>query len=179
MQYKINSIPLQSRRGNYNLVTLPANPLIWEPRILDLNTPRHLDVITEVTMACNHELHLHKYWQNEPDWNIEAYQEFYTELFSLAWIIGRPADRYNIMMHPACCLTLVQFHQNRLIAYSRSTDMRNGYFSDRLVLDYLAQHINEAYPESDKITSIEWFMAIPHVYEKKGIARLSEEWFDK
>lgn len=173
MQYKLIDVPLPSRRGNYNLAILDSNPLRWEPVPLDMNNERVLEVIREVWFAQNKQLEYHKYWQNEPVEFIQAYQSFYAELFSLEWL-HKNEDRHNIVVNKDCCLTLVQYTNHKLIAYSRSTDMRNGYHSDRLLLNYLAQQINSERPDCQVIT-IEWHLAIPHVYLKKGIARLEDK----
>lgn len=170
MQYKLGNETLKSRRGDYQLALLDTNPIIWTPKPIDLETQRHRDVSDEITYALIGRLGEHKYWANEPlDW-IKAYQDFYIELFKLNWLHERD-DRHNIVVSPTCCLTLVQYHNHRLIAYSRSTDMRNGYFSDRLLLNFLAAHIKTVRPALE-VKEIVWFIAIPHVYHKEGIARL-------
>jgi hypothetical protein len=172
MQYKIETIPLNSRRGEYNLVTLQSNPLIWKPVPLNTNNKRHRAVMAEVEFAMLNKLDEHEYWENEPAWWTDQYRTFYVDLFSLLWL-NKNEDRHSISVNPYCCLTLVQYHNHRLIAYSRSTDMKNGYFSDKLILDYLAECINHWRPDC-QVHTIEWFIAVPHVYTKPGIARLLE-----
>ena len=120
------------------------------------------------------KLAAHKYWKDEPLHFVLDYQNFYKDLFSLNWL-NKPEDRHNIIASPTCCLTSVQYHAGTLYAYSRSTDMRNGYFSDRIILNYLAQHIAELRPDC-KVTSIQWFIAVPHVYQQTGgVARLIDK----
>lgn len=172
MQYKLENEALNSRRGKYQVASLEANPIIWTPDLISARIPRHKDVIEEVDYAVNERLHLHKYWFDEPDYFIKEYQSFYRKLFSLSWL-HRKEDRHNIVVNENCCLTLVQYHNGNLIAYSRSTDMRNGYFSDKILLNYLAMQIGVWRPDC-KVDKIIWYMAIPHVYEEKGIARLLE-----
>jgi len=174
MTYKLKDLTLKSRRGDYNLVELESNPIIWTLVPLDPSKPRHRDVIQEVDDAVANRLHLHKYWQDETAEFIAQYQYFYKELFSLRWL-HKNEDRHNIAVNPFCCLTLVQYHNHQLIAYSRSTDMRNGYFSDKLLLDYLAQQINTWRPDC-KVDIIIWYLAIPHAYTDLGIARLKENY---
>lgn len=173
MQYKLENPTLNSRRGKYHTATLQNNPLKWTPVPIDLTNPRHKDVTDEIRYSIMNRLSDHKYWANEPTWWINEYQKFYTELFGLNWL-HENADRHNVVVNKHCCLTLVQYHNHKLTAYSRSTDMRNGYFSDKLILDYLAHYINSVKPEL-AVTSIEWFMAVPHAYTEKGIARLIEK----
>jgi hypothetical protein len=172
MRYKLKKESLNSRRGKYTPAILESNPLIWEPQELDILNDRHRAVIDEVGYASLGILATHKYWKNEPlEW-IDAYQHFYNELFSLTWL-HKNDDRHNIAMCRQCCLTSIQYHNHRLIAYSRSTDMRNGYFSDKLILDYLAERIAQDRPDC-KVKTIEWYLAVPHVYNQKGVARLLE-----
>ncbi len=173
MKYNIISEGIPSRRGNYNIVKLDENPIIWIPELLDLSNKRHLDVIAEVRHAKFGKLAAHPYWKDEPIEFINHYQDFYTELFSLKWLHKR-TDRHNIVVNPNCCLTLVQYENGRLTAYSRSTDMRNGYHSDRLILNLLADVINQERPDC-KVHEIVWYIAIPHIYEEKGIARLIDK----
>ncbi len=173
MKYDIIKEGLSSRRGNYNLVILTQNPLVFIPEPLDLSKTRHQAVIAEVWQAVLKKLRYHPYWENEPLEFVKYYEDFYNELFSLEWL-HRPQDRHNIVVNKNCCLTMVQYHLGKLIAYSRSTDMRNGYFSDKLILRYLAETINRNRPDC-KVDIIEWHLAIPHVYEEKGIARLLDK----
>jgi hypothetical protein len=172
MQYKLEEPTLDSRRGKYNVVSLDQNPIMFEPRLLNIGISRHRDVVEEVEYALHDTLATHKYWENEPIEFVRQYQDFYKKLFSLDWI-HENEDRHNIAVNAHCCLTLVQYHNHRLIAYSRSTDMKNGYFSDQLLLRYLAMCISDTRDDC-KVDMIEWHLAIPHVYEKKGIARLTE-----
>jgi len=174
MQYKLEYPTLDSRRGKYNTVVLITNPLSWKPKALDYLNARHRAVIDEVAYAQSGKLHTHMYWVNEPKRFILAYQLFYNKLFSFDWL-HKNEDRHNIVVSADCCLTLVQYHNHKLIAYSRSTDMRNGYFSDRLLLNLLAEHITQDRPDC-RVDLIEWHIAIPHIYEKQdGVARLLEE----
>ena len=171
--YKLNPHSLQSRRGRYNMVEMVnMNPVKWAPKPLNSQYERHAAVMDEILYARQGILGQHKYWADEPLTWILTYERFYAELFSLQWLNNND-DRHNLVVSAECCLTLVQYHNHRLIAYSRSTDMHNGYFSDRLILEYLAQHISKLRPDCT-VTSIEWYLAIPHVYEKPGIARLLE-----
>jgi len=170
MQYKLENEVLNSRRGKYQVTKLDANPMIWHPETLDPSIMRHQEVMVEISYANEGRLADHRYWQNEPTWWINQYQAFYSDLFSLLWL-HKNEDRHNIVVNADCCLTLVQYHNHRLIAYSRSTDMKNGFYSDKLVLDYLAEYINRSRPDC-RVNSIEWYLAVPHTYEAKGIARL-------
>lgn len=170
MQYKLDNRVLNSRRGKYQVASLEANPMIWTPDLINARIPRHRDVMNEVQCALDGKLELHKYWENEPLGFIRRYQDLYRQLFRLEWLHEKE-DRHNIVVNEFCCLTLVQYHNGKLIAYSRSTDMRNGYFSDKILLNYLAQWINIYRPDC-KVERIIWYMAIPHVYQEKGIARL-------
>jgi hypothetical protein len=172
MQYKLENEILKSRRGDYQVATLDANPVIWTPEPLNARIPRHRDVMNEVQCAIDYKLDLHKYWENEPIGFVRRYQDLYQQLFRLDWLNDKDA-RHNIVVNEYCCLTLVQYHNGNLFAYSRSTDMRNGYFSDKLLLNYLAQHINQHRPDYI-VEKIVWYMAIPHAYIKTGIARLLE-----
>jgi len=173
MQYKLEEPTLDSRRGKYNIAILETNPLRFAPKSLDNLNDRHRAVIDEVSYAQAGNLHLHKYWLDEPKRFIIAYQLLYTKLFSLDWI-HKNEDRHNLVVNAECCLTLVQYHNHKLIAYSRSTDMRNGYFSDKLLLNLLAERITQDRPDC-RVDMIEWHLAIPHVYEKQdGVARLLE-----
>ncbi len=172
MRYKLELTSLNSRRGKYTPTLLEENPLIWKPERLLLSIKRHADVIEEVADALANKLHLHKYWYDEPIDFVAHYQYFYKELFSLKWI-HKNEDRHNIVVNAFCCLTTIQYHNHRIIAYSRSTDMRNGYFSDKLLLNYLAQYINTVRPDCE-VKVIEWYLAVPHVYDEKGVARLKE-----
>lgn len=172
MRYKLELNTLKSRRGNYKLAVLDNNPLIWTPEVLDILNDRHRAVIDEVGYASLGILATHRYWENEPIEWIDAYQHFYNELFSLTWL-HKNEDRHNIAMCRQCCLTSIQYHNHRLIVYSRSTDMRNGFFSDKLILDYLAERITQDRPDCE-VKTIEWYLAVPHVYNEKGIARLKE-----
>lgn len=165
MRYKLEEPTLDSRRGKYNVVSLDQNPIIFEPTPLDIERTRHKDVVDEVYYAMDGRLADHKYWADEPLEFVEQYQAFYQDLFSLGWL-HKNEDRHNIAVNAKCCLTLVQYHDHRLIAYSRSTDMKNGYFSDQLLLRYLAVVISAIRPDC-KVDMIEWYLAIPHVYEKK------------
>jgi len=172
MRYKLELMSLNSRRGNYTPVILEENPLIWEPVPLDESIQRTKDVFEEIAHAQFGILNRHKYWKDEPFQFVRAYEDFYTNLFSLKWL-HKNEDRHSIISNADCCLTLVQYHNHRLIAYSRSTDMRNGYFSDKIVLEYLAQQINSMRSDC-QVHSIEWYLAVPHVYDQKGVARLLE-----
>lgn len=163
----------ESRRGPYQLVKLKAIPknsaLVWEPVPLG-TSKRDVGVMTEILYAKEHRLEQHQYWLDEPMDFVQEYTEFYNELFSLNWLHSKEA-RHNIVVNETCCLTLVQYHNGTLHAYSRSTDMRNGYHSDKQVLNFLAQTINALKPEYH-VDQISWYLAIPHVYTEKGIARL-------
>ena len=173
MQYKLELKSLNSRRGRYTPVILESNPLIWEPTRLDTRIPRHRDVMDEVSYAMSNRLFEHKYWKDEPMVFVQNYADLYKELFSFKWL-HKNEDRHNIVVNQHCCLTLVQYHNHRLIAYSRSTDMRNGYFSDQLLLNLLASEINFIRPDCE-VKTIEWYLAIPHVYDQKGVARLLDK----
>ena len=173
MLYKLEYPTLDSRRGKYNVVSLINNPVMWTPEPLNPIFPRNKAVVAEVAYAEAGNLANHPYWADEPlDW-ILVYQDFYNKLFSLDWL-HRNEDRHSIVVSAECCLTLVQYHNHRLIAYSRSTDMRNGYYSDKIILDYLAEYITQTRPDC-RVSMIEWHLALPHVYEKTGIARMLNE----
>lgn len=161
---------LTSRRGDYQLNVMTENPIIWTPEALG-TTRRDLGVMSEIDFALKHKLDQHEYWQDEPKEFIDEYTKLYNELFGLAWL-KKSADRHNIVVNPACCMTLVQYHDGVLTAYSRSTDMRNGFYSDKKVLDYLATTINNTRPDC-KVEKIVWYLACPHTYVNKGIARLT------
>lgn len=167
----------ESRRGPYQIVELPptigdANLLVWMP--MELGSSERADKVRmEVDYAKLRILAEHPYWKDEPLDFINEYSKLYRELFGLKWL-HKKEDRHNIVVNPVCCMTLVQYNNGTLTAYSRSTDMRNGYFSDRLILDYLAETINRERPDC-KVDKIVWYLAVPHVYLHKGIARLQEE----
>lgn len=165
-----------SRRGNYQLVEFPfaiqnASLLEWKPEPLG-DSKRDLEVMDEIRYARQGRLAEHRYWANEPKSFVDEYSKLYTELFELNWL-HKKEDRHNIVVNSACCLTLVQYNNGVLHAYSRSTDMRNGYYSDKLILDYLAQTINTERRDCEVI-KISWQLAVPHVYVHPGIARLQE-----
>lgn len=168
---------LKSRRGLYNQVEvsqgLHTNNVVWEPEPLDEYSGRARAVRLEVSSSKVNALQHHPYWENEPKEFVDEYQKFYNKLFSLDWLNGKH-DRHNIVVNEKCCLTLVQYHNGTLYAYSRSTDMRNGYMSDGLILDYLAECINKDKPEC-KVDVINWTLAIPHEYVEPGIARLKKD----
>lgn len=169
---KLEKLPeiYQSRRGDYQLVKID-NPMVWIPTPLG-DSEREIDVMAEVKYAQWGKLVDHKYWENEPIEFVKQYEEFYVELFDLQWLHSRE-DRHNVVVNRDCCLTLVQYHHGTLYAYSRSTDMRNGYHSDKLILEHLAEVINEKRPDCP-VLMISWYLAVPHVYVEKGIARLLE-----
>lgn len=160
---------LKSRRGDYTMTDVQPNPLVWTPVPMGTNK-RDNGVTSEIEYARMNKLKYHKYWEGEPEEFVNSYQSFYNEMFDLAWLHNKE-DRHNIVVCKDCCLTLVQYHNGTLFAYSRSTDMKNGYWSDKRVLDYLAEHINKRRP-SCKVEKIVWYLAIPHKYEKEGLARL-------
>lgn len=172
MKYVISDLLYNSRRGKYRLVDLPNNPIIWKPSFSG-STTRDLMVIDEVKAAFNNTLNKHPYWNNEPQQFIDEYTSFYVEVFDLKWL-NNLEDRHNIVVNKKCCLSLIQYNNGVLTAYSRSTDMRNGYFSDKQVLEYLAYTINKLRPDCP-VNTIVWYLAIPHVYEAKGIARLENK----
>lgn len=175
--YTVLPTRYKSRRGDYQMTKLtePSNltnsTLSWYPVRLYPEEKRDHGVITEIIFAATNILAHHPYWKDEPQDFIDEYTKFYNEAFGLKWL-KNPEDRHNIVVNPICCLTLIQYHNGTLHAYSRSTDMKNGYYSDKRVLDYLAQTINEKRPDCT-VDKIVWYMAIPHVYVKKGIARLN------
>ena len=162
-----------SRRGKYKVAViyslLTHNMFRWAPKPMT-NNKRDQGVISEIQYAFEGRLHEHPYWENEPLTFIEAYTRFYREAFSLLWL-HKATDRHNIAVNAETCVTLIQYFNGKLICYSRSTDMRNGYYSDRRVLDYLAHMINTKRPDC-KVREIEWYLAIPHEYDEPGIARL-------
>ena len=176
MSYELNSTDLTSRRGMYNTIVLPSNPIRWAPPVFDptvtIDFARRITVREEVLYAQQGRLAAHKYWANESLTWITAYEQFYTTLFSLDWI-NHNDDRHNLVVSAECCLTLVQYHNHKLIAYSRSTDMKNGFHSDKLILEYLAEQITKFRPDC-QVTMIEWYLAVPHIYKRPGIARLLE-----
>lgn len=165
-----------SRRGAYKLVRFNTmqddSTLVWKPQPLG-NSKRDINIMSEILYAKENRLAQHPYWFDEPLEFIQEYTKFYNELFSLNWICSKEA-RHNIVVNPTCCLTLVQYNNGTLHAYSRSTDMRNGYHSDKQVLNFLAQTINALKPEYH-VDKIVWYLAIPHVYTTKGIARLIDK----
>lgn len=157
-----------SRRGKYKRAILEEKVLEWEPIPLGENK-RDKMVRSEIEHAQNNVLAEHPYWFDESEQFIENYTIFYKELFGLNWL-GDRYSRNNIVMNKYCCLTSVQYHDGILHAYSRSTDMRNGYYSDKKVLEHLAEMINAIRPDC-KVEKIRWYLACPHVYIKEGIAR--------
>ena len=166
----------KSRRGDYKVVAFPwvitdASVLQWVPKPLG-NSDRDIAVSAEVEYARDGRLADHPYWKDEPTEFINEYSKLYVELFDLKWL-HNPEDRHNVVVNAACCLTLVQYNNGILHVYSRSTDMRNGYFSDKLILNYLANVINRDRPDC-QVKKIYWYLAIPHVYVKPGLARLLE-----
>jgi len=143
--------------------------MVWPVKELP-NSDRLTDVIMEVVFAKEGRLGDHPYWKDEPIEFIDHYTQFYRELFGLEWLHEKE-DRHNLVVNANCCLTLVQYNNGALHAYSRSTDMKNGYFSDRLLLNYLAEVINQKRPDCH-VDRICWYLAVPHVYVEPGIARL-------
>lgn len=170
MKLNLSQKVYKSRRGDYRLAIFDR-PLTWVPTPLG-ESDREINVMAEVAFAKDGNLAHHPYWKDEPLDFVEQYSKMYVELFELQWLHNQD-DRHNIVVNRDCCLTLIQYHDGTLYAYSRSTDMKNGYHSDRLILEYLAEIINHQRPDC-KVERITWFMAIPHVYVDKGIARLLE-----
>lgn len=168
MKNKVLPEIYSSRRGDYRLTDLP-NPVKWKPGPLHL-TKRLQGVIDEIEAAANFKLDEHPWWKDEPMEFVNEYTSLYNELFSLRWL-KNASDRHNIAFNINCCLTSVQYNNGTLHAYSRSTDMKNGYFSDKLVLEWLARTINEKRPDCH-VHTISWYIAIPHEYVEPGIARL-------
>lgn len=156
----------KSRRGDYRLVDVDL--VKWIPEPLG-KTKRDVLVKLEIAYALENNLANHPYWVDEPREFIDAYTELYQTLFSLMWL-HEPSSRQNIVVSAKCCVTLVQYNNGVLHCYSRSTDMKNGYYSDRKMLNYLAEHINEYRPDC-KVDSISWYFACPHIYTEAGIAR--------
>jgi hypothetical protein len=175
-KWSLHTTILPSRRGDYKVATIDSfitnNMFSWTPKPLS-NSKRDNGVKSEIQYAIDNKLKDHFYWENEPIEFVNEYQQFYKQLFSLSWL-HNSTDRHNIVVNPITCLTLVQYHNGILYAYSRSTDMKNGYYSDKKVLDYLAEVINRDKPEF-KVKEINWFLAIPHEYVNPGIARLIRE----
>ena len=169
--YKILDQIYKSRRGDYRMAAFdgPSNVVAWLPKPLGLE-PRDVMVMSEVSFAKQNKLAEHPWWADEPQDFIEQYTKLYQELFRLEWL-SSSTSRHNVVVNATTCLTLIQYHNGILHAYSRSTDIRNGYYSDKLVLDYLAEVINEKRPDC-KVELIEWYLAVPHAYVEKGIARL-------
>jgi len=165
-----------SRRGKYQLTQFTEllqenSALVWKPEPLPTSVRATL-VRDEISAAFLDYLDVHPFWKDEPKEFVDEYTKFYKELFGLDWL-HNPEDRHNIVANKTCCLTVVQYHDGVLHAYSRSTDMRNGYYADKLILDYLAECIGSSRPDC-KVEKICWYLAVPHVYVQKGIARLGD-----
>ena len=169
--YKVLDQIYKSRRGDYRLTAFSdcVGVMTWKPEPLGV-TPRAIMVMSEVAFAERGELAMHPWWADEPQEFIDEYTKLYQEMFGLKWL-GSITSRHNVVANATSCLTLVQYNNGILHAYSRSTDMRNGYYSDKLVLDYLAEIINRKRPDC-AVDEIRWYLAVPHVYVEKGIARL-------
>ncbi len=148
LAYKLKAPTLKSRRGDYNVVVLEQNPMRWTPEPLNMSNKRHVAVTNEILYAQQGLLATHAYWENEPLAWILAYERLYNDLFTLDWLYNND-DRHSLVVNAECCLTLVQYHNHKLIAYSRSTDMRNGFHSDKLILNYLAQQITKFRPDCE------------------------------
>lgn len=172
--WKLQDEVYKSRRGDYQLVVTDngVNVIVWTPTPMD-DSKRDQLVMEEIELSKHGRLNRHPWWQDEPEDFVWQYALLYQELFSLMWLHER-SDRHNIVVNKHCCLTMVQYNNGVLHAYSRSTDMRNGYYSDHRVLDYLAQTINQRRPDC-KVDKIVWYIAVPHEYVNAGIARLKEE----
>lgn len=165
--------PLPSRRGDYKMVHIPEGFYQWAPKPLP-NTKRANLVKQEIADSFKGQLGTHPYWEGEDEEFINDYQLFYRDLFRIEGWIEKPTDRHNVVVSEYCCLTMVQYHNGILHAYSRSTDMKNGLHSDKLVLEYLAEVITKERPDCP-VNQIYWYIAIPHEYVKPGIARLLEK----
>lgn len=166
--YVLDKQIYHSRRGDYQMAILDDRLLEWAPAEMTENR-RDKAVVSEIEYAQNNRLDEHPYWHDESVEFVMEYTSFYKTLFGLIWLKDR-YSRNNIVVNSDCCLTSVQYHNGVLHAYSRSTDMRNGYFSDKRVLDYLAQTINSMRPDC-LVEKIQWYLACPHIYIKEGIAR--------
>ena len=167
----------KSRRGDYQLTKFDEalqedSTLVWTPEPINVGKARHGMVKLEIKLAMDNRLSEHPYWHNEPKEFVDEYTNFYNKLFGLNWL-HKPEDRHNIIVNDKCCLTLVQYNNGTLHAYSRSTDMRNGYHADKVILDYLAHVINDCRPDC-WVNKIVWYLAVPHQYVKDGMARLNE-----
>lgn len=157
-----------SRRGPFVL----TGPVVIEeiPEEFKISDKRLKDVNEEIRYSMEGRLEAHKYWADEPMEFILEYQKLYQTLFNVPTWIHYFEARHNIVVNPMTCVTLVQYFAGQLIVYSRSTDMRNGYFGDKVVIHLLRQAIREAgYPVDSTI----WIKAIPHEYTTPGIARLT------
>ncbi len=157
----------ESRRGPFFLTEEISIETI--PETFKISEKRLNDVKEEIEYAKKNKLKDHKYWDNEPIEFILDYQDLYQKLFNVkSWIHYKDA-RHNVVTNPATCVTLVQYFDGQLIVYSRSTDMKNGYFGDKVVIHLLRQAIREA---GFEVNEALWIKAIPHEYVNKGIARL-------
>ena len=165
---RVNSAQVyESRRGPFFLTEEISIEVL--PDIFKISEKRLNDVKEEIEYAKKGKLKDHKYWDNEPLEFILEYQGLYQRLFNVdSWIHYKDA-RHNIVVNPATCVTLVQYFDGQLIVYSRSTDMKNGYFGDKVVIHLLRQAIRTA---GFVVNETLWIKAIPHEYVNKGIARL-------
>lgn len=167
----------KSRRGDYTLDGVPDLMVITDPK-LELaearkNRKARVDMVaSEIKMSRDGILEKHKYWKDEPLSFVVQYENFYILAWQLGWL-NKPEDRHNVLVNPYTCLTLVQYHAGKLIAYSRSTDSKNGLHADKLVLLLLAEHIEEHRPDCP-VNEIYWLRALPHTYVEPGIARLKD-----
>lgn len=162
----------KSRRGDYTLMVTDTgfNIMTWVPTKPDFTTRINKGVFDEIDNSLRGILSVHPWWQDEPFDFVMHYQNLYVELFKLEWL-HKPSDRHNVVVNKHTCLTLVQYNNGTLHGYSRSTDMRNGYFADQTVLNQLAFYINTRRPDC-KVDKIVWYLAVPHMYVEKGLARL-------
>lgn len=173
--WKLKEKVYSSRRGDYQLMSTESglNVVTWSPLQPDFETRFEKGVTDEFLFAQEGRLIQHPWWQDEPYDFVMNYQVLYNELRSLNWLY-KPDDRHNLVVNKYTCLTLVQYHAGVLYGYSRSTDMRNGYFADQTVLNRVAHFINTYRPDC-KVNKVVWHLAVPHMYVKKGIARLDKE----
>lgn len=156
-----------SRRGPFKMVAPLSIEII--PEEFKISYKRLADVREEIEYAKQGKLADHKYWDNEPQEFTLEYQVLYQTLFDVdKWIHYKDA-RHNVVANPVTCVTLVQYFDGELIIYSRSTDMKNGYFGDKVVIHLLREAIREAgYP----VEVTKWLKANAHEYIEPGIARL-------
>jgi len=162
-----NKTIFKSRRGDFFLTEDIQIEVV--PEEFKITEKRLKDVKEEIQFAKEGRLEQHKYWDNEPISFTKEYEKLYQRLFDIpSWLYYTEA-RHNIVVNETTCVSLIQYFNGTLFVYSRSTDMRNGYFGDKVVIHLLREEIRKVGYE---VKETLWLKLIPHEYVEKGIARL-------